>query len=64
MKVYEPSLSNFKVHTLFEKERVPPDGAVPQSASEAALAGIDTSEEPSPNREIPTTLVIFLKTIP
>jgi hypothetical protein len=64
MKVYEPALSNFKVQVLFEKVRVPPDGAVPQSASEAAFAGMATSDEPKPNREIPTTLVIFFKIIP
>jgi hypothetical protein len=64
MNVYEPALSNFKVQVLFEKVSVPPDGAVPQSASEAAFAGIAMSDEPNPNREIPTALVIFFKNIP
>jgi hypothetical protein len=64
MKVYEPALSNFKVQVLFEKVSVPPDGAVPQSAKEAALAGMAMSDEPRPKSETPTALVIFFKTIP
>jgi hypothetical protein len=64
MKVYEPALSNFKVQVLFEKVSVPPDGAVPQSANDAAFAGMAISDEPRPKSEIPTTLVIFFKTIP